>query len=483
MSCDRNCKLHKFTSWTKCSQACDGGFKERFAKIRIPIRGRGTCPKPKHRRRYRKKGCNKQRCYGDETCVARVDLIIAVDSSGSFRQKHFGLLTNFTAELISKFKGRKWKGSAMKVGLLQFGNGAVVEQCNNRAQCFNVVLPAHVNSKLTFDMKKLKKEAKKMAWQGGFTNMAQAFIAAKDMFVDGGRKKSQSRVLVITDGKPSFLYNTGKEINAMKDAGTQIDMVVIHPQRGSKEVAQMKKWVSSPWQSHMVYVKGNQGLKSFTAKHVTKSLVQFCPKAWSPKWQAILAARRGFKLIVRRKDCLNWWWRIHNSCTNRRCYSLKDCSAAARQVGAKYFVMYQSRWWGRRAWCYGHRANDGKCTYRRVYKWWWFTWVRKGWTRSVFNVYALAGHRGADAAKKLFLEETERKKLAEHGYDDKKIDEMFRRPTDGAPGSSDEEADAPGRHMENRDYAEFPEDAEEGGPLPDDYDDSDDADDTDDDEI
>ena len=26
MSCDRNCKLHRWTKFTMCSQACDGGY-------------------------------------------------------------------------------------------------------------------------------------------------------------------------------------------------------------------------------------------------------------------------------------------------------------------------------------------------------------------------------------------------------------------------------------------------------------------------
>jgi hypothetical protein len=207
----------------------------------VPIRGRGVCPKPKNKKRYQKKGCNKQRCYGDETCVGKVDMVIALDSSGSFRRPQHAVLVNFTGELVKKFKGRKWKGSAMKVGVVQFGNGAVVEQGGA-----NVVLPALKTSELTFDMKELQKKVKNMAWQGGFTNMAQAFIAAKEMFLKGGRKRSQSQVLVITDGKPSFLYQTGKEVNALKDAGVKMNFVVIHPMKGSKEVAQMRAWASQP---------------------------------------------------------------------------------------------------------------------------------------------------------------------------------------------------------------------------------------------
>ena len=35
------------------------------------------------------------------------------------------MIQNFTAELVAKFKAKKYKRKAMKVGLIQFGNGAI----------------------------------------------------------------------------------------------------------------------------------------------------------------------------------------------------------------------------------------------------------------------------------------------------------------------------------------------------------------------
>merc|ERR1719335_1784205 len=88
-SCDRNCRLRKWTSWSPCSVACAGGFSERWRRVIIPIRGNGKCPKPKSRIRYGLKKCNTHPCIGDEVCIAKQDLILSVDSSGSLRDAGF----------------------------------------------------------------------------------------------------------------------------------------------------------------------------------------------------------------------------------------------------------------------------------------------------------------------------------------------------------------------------------------------------------
>jgi hypothetical protein len=158
----------------------------------------------------------------------------------------------------------------------------------------------------------------------------------------------------------------------------------------------MAKWASNPPESHMIHIPGLHQLQANGAAYVTKTLVQFCPRAYSPKMEKKKNKRKGYKLVIEKRDCLDWWWRIHKHCPGRRCRSLNDCGAAARKVGAKYFVFYGYR--GRVAYCYGHKKNDGKCRFGKR------PWMRKkGWTRSVFSIYGLEGLKGADAAKKSML--------------------------------------------------------------------------------
>lgn len=69
--------------------ACGGGVTKRFKKVLIPIRGQGKCPKRKSAERFEKEKCNTQDCVGDEICIAKQDLVIALDASGSLRLKPY----------------------------------------------------------------------------------------------------------------------------------------------------------------------------------------------------------------------------------------------------------------------------------------------------------------------------------------------------------------------------------------------------------
>jgi hypothetical protein len=388
------------------------------------------------------------RCQGDEECIGKVDVVLAVDGSGSTRETGFAMFRNFTGELVKRFISKKYKRKAMKVGLIQFGNGEVVKD----AQGNSAVAGAIMHQGLTFKIKEVEKAVAAMKWRGGFTNMAQAFTLSENLFRDGGRKRAQSQIIVISDGQPSFKYQTAKAADDLRDANVHVNMVVVHPYKGSKQVKQMQEWASRPYQTHMIWIPGMKGLQANTEQYVTDTLVQFCPRAQSPKLMALKEKKRGFKLVVEKRDCLEWWWRIHRHCPNRRCRSRRDCSAAARKIGAKYFVVYKIRWWNR-AFCYGHKRNDGKCNFPKMW------WMRKGgWTRSVFSVYALEGETGADSAKSSMFTQ---------------LDKEGKRPEDGKPGSHDEEMENPGP-LANRDEDMFPSDYDEQG---------DHADDTDDDEI
>merc|ERR1719276_27942 len=111
--------------WSPCSMACNGGNQNRFRHVEIPIRGEGKCPKDKSRARLQGQQCNTHSCVGDEICVAKQDLIIAVDGSGSIKADGFKLVRNFTGELLKRYEVTYYGQMAMQIGLVIFGNGAI----------------------------------------------------------------------------------------------------------------------------------------------------------------------------------------------------------------------------------------------------------------------------------------------------------------------------------------------------------------------
>merc|ERR1711951_188945 len=106
--------------------------------------------------------------------------------------------------------GKKKTRTAVRVGVVQFGNGVLGPD--------GTVSGAEIVSKLTTKIDKTAKKVKELKWQRGFTNMAQAFTAANTIFMDG-RKKAQSVMVVITDGRPSFLRATDAMIKQARQKG------------------------------------------------------------------------------------------------------------------------------------------------------------------------------------------------------------------------------------------------------------------------
>lgn len=205
--------------------ACDGGFQERFRHVLIPTRGFGKCPKPDSAFRYEKQECNVHKCVGDEICVAKQDLILAVDGSGSLQEAGFNTLKSFTLNLLAKYQTEYFGASAMKVGVLQFGNGVILGDGRTVSPAINV-------QPLTSDLTLVKTGLENLPFKKGFTNMAQAFALAEVMYTGAGRKGAQSAILVITDGKPSFQFQTNELVQQLDDKNVQRYFLVVNENGG-----------------------------------------------------------------------------------------------------------------------------------------------------------------------------------------------------------------------------------------------------------
>lgn len=289
-SCERNCELSdKWEPFSACSQMCGGGVQSQIKKVKVKSRAGGTCPKPKSPKRYRTKKCNIVACTGDEKCIAKVDLVIAVDGSGSISEKGFKVLRDFTGKLVSRFSGRAYGVNAMQVGVVLFGNGKVKKD--------GTIQDGKIVSPLSGDMKAVQTAIGGMVWRKGFTNLAQAFTAAQRVLGDKGRKHANSAILVLTDGKPSFKVQTFQAVEKIRKNGITVNIVSINAMLSKPDRKFIKSLVSPPVRSNFVSIGGLTKVKRAMDKYVTKVLVQTCSKAESPTQAEKTAQMKGYKFL------------------------------------------------------------------------------------------------------------------------------------------------------------------------------------------
>ena len=113
----------------------------------------------------------------------------------------------------------------------------------------------------------------------GFTNMAQAFALAETMYTSAGGKGSQCTLLVITDGKPSFQFQTNELVEQLDDKGVQRFFVVVSD--SDKSVDLMNEYASYPWETNLLHVPELAPLEADNSIWSQKALTLFCPLAMS----------------------------------------------------------------------------------------------------------------------------------------------------------------------------------------------------------
>merc|ERR1719388_428275 len=291
----------------------------------IPIRGNGRCPKPKSYRRYGIKKCNTHNCRGDEICIAKQDLVLSIDGSGSLRKTGFDILKGFSKKLVSKYMGMYFGFEDMKIAVVQFGNGEILSDGS--------IADALLIQELTSDMEKVAAAIDGIEFKKGFTNMAQAFGVAEKVLLLGGRKAAQSAVLTLTDGKPSFLFQTYEKVMQLKDKHVKLFFAPITEYKG-EELALMKKWASSPWETNLVHVPGLAPLKADSALFAQEMVVKFCPEAMSPSSMMVEETEMGYMLIAENNHCGTRGQLLSKDVTGAA-----DCAALAQGVGVMAFSL------------------------------------------------------------------------------------------------------------------------------------------------
>merc|ERR1719166_874716 len=239
---------------------------------------------------------------------------------------------------MSKYYG----APAVKMGVALFGNGHLIELPGGGT----TIKPAINLQPLTFDLEEVGKKIKETSWQRGFTNMAQAFTTADTILSQGGRADAQSAVMVISDGKFSFKYQTAEKARELKDKNVQIYMAPITASR-DKSLMELMKWASQPWRTNYERIPGLVALKANSDIFVQKLIVKFCPDSMSPSLVQAKVNMRQYMLIHEdgwaSDECGEW---VEMAMTK----SKDDCARQARDGGFPGFAFGKEEALGE---CYG----------------------------------------------------------------------------------------------------------------------------------
>lgn len=250
-SCDVDCVIADWTVWGPCSKACGGGTQERVRPVTVPAAGKGVCFAEEAPERFESTECNTLACPPDPTCIAKQDVVIAIDVSGSLQQMGFDTVKGFVEELTSLYRmGQNYS----QIGLVQYSkDGKIV-------------------SPLTDDPAELSTRLMELSFARGVTDMAQGLSLAKTVLMEG-RKSAQSIVLLLTDGKPSFQFATRKAAAALRDSGVRLVMVPIFT---FGDPSFMEELASDPVAENVLAINGLKFLSANTPSEARKLLTNTC---------------------------------------------------------------------------------------------------------------------------------------------------------------------------------------------------------------
>lgn len=335
MSCDRDCKLADWTEWSPCSVACGGGDTTRVKHVLIPTRGYGKCEKESSFERLGEDSCNEQSCIGDEICIAEQDLVIAIDGSGSVQDSGFGVIKGFALALLERYRSEYYGKAAMKIGLVEFGNGIIMEDDVSVSPAMNL----HV---LSFDHASVKTALEGMVQKKGFTNMAQAFALAETMYTSAGRKGAQPALLVITDGKPSFQFQTRELSMQLADKGVQKFFAVVSEDKDAVKL--MGTYASVPTDTNLLHIPGLAMLEADSVMWAERALTKFCPLSQSPTLVASQAEAVGWMHVMDSGYCGG-----RGQLLSKAVNDAEACETLALGAGCDSLLLGV---WFRRGYCY-----------------------------------------------------------------------------------------------------------------------------------
>jgi len=288
-ACEKDCVLHPWTKWTRCSKDCDGGSKKRERMILEPAEGSGKCDGKWSKGRLQYMPCAGHRCMSRPNkvlkCNRSMDVVLVVDGTPKSGKKGFAAEIEAANMFVDGWKGKgitakpnfaliHYTGPRTWTGVSKC-TGKSTKKVNMETTC-KITLVQH----FTDEMKKFKSKLNGLEFQAGSKLLSLALMTVQSEFALGN-KLHRTVVVVFIDGQPLSYRKTLLASRAVRKKARLVWAAVTK----FSPLASLKKWASRRWQENLVKIESYKGwLKSDTGTHI---MANICPK----KFQKLKVAK------------------------------------------------------------------------------------------------------------------------------------------------------------------------------------------------
>jgi hypothetical protein len=280
-ACEKDCELHEWTLWTKCSKDCDGGTRKREKFIKNEPEGAGECPDEWSVKRLQYKECNMKRCKTASkemplVCNKSADVVLLLDGSGSLGKKGWKAEMKAAKLFVDAFAG---SGKANMAVILYSGprTWGGVKHCTgktNKKVDIETFCKIKTVTHFTEDLAKVKQLITGLEWPQGSTLTSLALMTAKAE-LSLGRPTSPSNVILFTDGRPLSYRKTWLASRDVRKSARLLWVAVQYPAGLLKFI---KLCATRRWEENVVAVDTFEKLEKDAAATVTHIVADICPK-------------------------------------------------------------------------------------------------------------------------------------------------------------------------------------------------------------
>jgi len=282
-ACEKDCELHQWTKWTKCSKDCDGGTKKRVRMIHQPAEGEGKCAGKWHSTRLQYTPCNVKSCRVHDAkevmkCNQTLDIVLLLDGTPKSGEKGWKAEVKAANLFVDAFQG---PGITAKpnIAVIHYTGPKTwsgVSKCTEKsakpvdmAKDCKVKIASHFSE----DLAQVKSIINGLQYTPGSKLLSLALMTVKDELALG-RKEARTNVVVFIDGEPLSYRKTLLTSKTIRKSAR----LVYVPVTKFSPLKALKTWASRRWEENLVPVETIEQLASpETGTHIVADI---CPNGF-----------------------------------------------------------------------------------------------------------------------------------------------------------------------------------------------------------